>query len=656
MAEFITSMTGTMAFGTVRKQTEKYRSIVVHLSGVVSGAGTVTLNDTFPSQITLARIWVEEVDAGGIQVPGTLVNANSKAVGGGTTHLRFWVPWKGVNDGDDLSTLAGSFQITCDTAAGGAFTLNLTGLCADIPLNLVMVLDRSGSMDEDAGGGEHKVKKLQRAALTGATLMRPSDQLEVVSFDDVVEVPIPVAAVSTLGAAITDKFTPGVFNAPPNLQPRNGTAIGDGLFKGNTDLGAAAAGKAILLATDGMDNSSFTHPIGSFTINNPVFGIGIGIPGVSIDDGILGGITAATGGYLVVTGAVTALSTFALEKFLLGIIADASELAVITDPDGTLTKPGFTQVIPFEVSQADSSIDVILLNRSPELVRFALRTPGGQLITPATAGVEPAVQYVQSSTVTFYRISLPALHAHQAGSHAGTWLAGIALRGDFTRSSSDWKDEKLYKDDKAYRKMYDNWNRFEEGFGAEALYDVTPTAVPYSLLVHSQSDIELQAFAHQHSKLPGSDVRLVAKLFGQGIALSHANVTAEITGPDGNVFQLVLVEHQAGRYQVSFSADSLGVYKIHFRAAGKIPLGSNFQREKVITASIYLGPPTVSVPPSEEGKPGTTGTGGTRGGGGTHGGGTHGGGKPGDGSHVCCCCAHSCKCHGAEHHHHHGCG
>jgi hypothetical protein len=130
MAEFLTS-NGTIAFGLVRTQTEKFGSIVVDLNGAVSGPGTVTLHDTFAGQVNPGHIWVAKVDNSGNPIAGTIANANSIAVGSSITHVRFWVPWKPTVAGQDISTLAGAFQITSDTAANGDFTLDLTGIAVD---------------------------------------------------------------------------------------------------------------------------------------------------------------------------------------------------------------------------------------------------------------------------------------------------------------------------------------------------------------------------------------------------------------------------------------------------------------------------------------------------------------------------------------------
>jgi|SRR5450432_53168 len=128
MAEFVTTI-GTIDFGTVRPQSEKYSSIVVELNGAITGTGTVTLNDTLTGQVAPGHIWVAQVDSLGNQVVGTLANTNSIAVGASLTYVRFWIPWKPVLDGQELSVLAASFQITSDTASNGDFTLNLLGEC-----------------------------------------------------------------------------------------------------------------------------------------------------------------------------------------------------------------------------------------------------------------------------------------------------------------------------------------------------------------------------------------------------------------------------------------------------------------------------------------------------------------------------------------------
>lgn len=310
----------------------------------------------------------------------------------------------------------------------------------------------------------------------------------------------------------------------------------------------------------------------------------------------------------------------------------------MTDPAGVLNS-NRVESIPFHVTLAESSIDVILLNRDPENVLFALRTPGGQLITPAT--VDPAVKFVTTSTVIYYRLSLPALHTHPAGSHAGTWHALLRLRNGDAIGKGGGK--------------IDAPKDLQEAFAKQASFQkVTP--VPYSLSVHGRSELTMNVNVLAHGHLPGASVNLVAALaeYAQPVRGTRAKVVAEVTWPDGGVVTIAFNEKYPGRYHGHFDADGAGVYTIRFLAQGKTTFGSPFTREAVRTLAIYIAEPAPSTPPSE-------------GGSGAGGAGGKGGGPGGTPSREeCCMHAHGC-CHGHHHHHghdhgdhcqhgHHGCG
>jgi Ca-activated chloride channel family protein len=109
----------------------------------------------------------------------------------------------------------------------------------EMPLNLGLVLDRSGSMC-----GE-KIKNLRQAVHALVDLLQPSDVLSIVLFDEMVEVPLPAKPVVDKNALhiIVDR-----------IEERGGTQMSLGLQKGldqvslNNDPGRI---KKIILLTDG---------------------------------------------------------------------------------------------------------------------------------------------------------------------------------------------------------------------------------------------------------------------------------------------------------------------------------------------------------------------------------------------------------------------
>src|SRR6266498_1094389 len=74
--------------------------------------------------------------------------------------------------------------------------------------SLALVLDRSGSMADPAGGTSTKSDLLKNAIQVFKDLMLPNDEAAVVSFDDIVDTPIPVQQVSATPAFSTVDLTP----------------------------------------------------------------------------------------------------------------------------------------------------------------------------------------------------------------------------------------------------------------------------------------------------------------------------------------------------------------------------------------------------------------------------------------------------------------
>src|SRR5439155_27058521 len=59
--------------------------------------------------------------------------------------------------------------------------------------------------------------------------------------------------------------------------------------------------------------------------------------------------------------------------------------------------------------------------------------------------------------------------------------------------------------------------------------------------------------------------------------------------PDGSGFTLPMPESDPGRFEASFGASLSGLYTMRVRATGTTIYGSAFQREQMLSASVYPG-------------------------------------------------------------------
>jgi len=475
---------------------------------------------------------------------------------------RLWIAYTATTQG---ASAVGSAVVHC-VETNQDFTVTLTANTVARPkAAMVLVLDHSGSMSEDAGDGNPKVAKLKQALLSFASVMLPGDGLGIVRFDDTVQRLSDVIDVGPLSP-----ITPGSGRdrinqivAGPDLDPAGATSIGGGVQEGRLALDTAPVTtppysvKAMLVVTDGVENTSPSIADVMSSINANTFAIGIGTP-ANISVPALQALTQGHGGYLTVTGPITADQSFRLTKYFLQALAGITNAQVVVDPQGELVF-GAVHRVPFTVVDADMGIDVILLSSAAHVIDFVLETPAGDLITPAQVGVEPAVQFVIQRDLSFYRVSLPALQAAPQGSGTGQWhaLLSIGVR----------------------RETHD--------IGVAA---GTRRALPYSLLVHAYSTLIFRASLQQHSFEPGASVRVQASLAEYEAPVEQrAIVWSEITSPEGVVSILSMTEEDGGRFSATFTTAVPGVYVVRVRATGSTFTGRPFQREQTLTATAAPG-------------------------------------------------------------------
>lgn len=426
--------------------------------------------------------------------------------------------------------------------------------------SVALILDRSGSMADPAGGTSTKSDLLKSAIQVFRDLMLANDEIAVVSFDDVVDTPVPIQDVST-----APNFT------TIDLTPRNTTWIGGGIQQGAVQLAAAThTNRSMVVLTDGNEN---VHPkiaeLSPGTVTNRTYAIGFGLPG-TVSDAALNQITANTHGDLIITGNIsTDQQRFNLTKYFVQILAGVTNMNVILDPQGSLFR-GSKHTIPFQLSDADVYADVIVLCPIPQLIDFQLRTPGGEIITPA-AGGQPNVTFAIGDEVAFYRLVLPASASDPDGSHAGTWQAVLALQSD------------------TVLKKLGNSEAVIDAIRRSAVRE----SLPYSLIAHAYSNLSLRATKRQQSLQPGSRVHLLATLAEYDVPLrTDARVWAQVAPPDGPAFDVSLDRVGAGRYSGVFETSLAGVYTCRVRAEGLTSMGSSFVREQTLTAGVYYGDQT----------------------------------------------------------------
>ena len=119
---------------------------------------------------------------------------------------------------------------------------------ARLPLNLALVLDRSGSM-----GGE-PLETAKQAIVAALRQLHPQDRVSVVSFDDEVRVEVPSGPVRDLDALIVQVM---------QIQSGGSTALYDGWLQGATQVAGHLNREGlnrVILLSDGQANHGLTDP------------------------------------------------------------------------------------------------------------------------------------------------------------------------------------------------------------------------------------------------------------------------------------------------------------------------------------------------------------------------------------------------------------
>jgi hypothetical protein len=474
---------------------------------------------------------------------------------------RLWISYKGTSDGDVAS---GTVTIHC-TETNQDFVVPITANTIARPtVATMLVLDQSGSMGWLAGvdATTKRMDVLHQAAAVFVQLLQryPGDAVGMVSFDHNAYPGVPVT-----------QYTGGPFdllsvqNAIQALTPKGATSIGGGLALGRNTLNPVMGydHKALIIFTDGLENTApFIADVLS-SINDRTFAIGLGTA-QQVSTAALSALTNSTGGYLLLSGILSPSidDTFRLAKYFLQILAGVTNNDIVTDPMGFLA-PGVKVRIPFQLNEADIDATVILLTDLP-VIRFLVETPDGDVMDPAAAAAIGAT-YEVGGNVAFYRFTLPL--ALNTAPHSGTWHVLLDI------------DPKIS-------------GRLTHRDEASVAAKPTRAAhgVRYCVTVQSYSNLRMESRLTQDNMTPGAAMRMRATLSEYGIPVTNrAAVRAEVERPDGTQTTLMLDEVENGVFEAATVASIEGVYRFHLSAAGQTLRGLPFTRDKLLTGAVFLG-------------------------------------------------------------------
>jgi murein tripeptide amidase MpaA len=480
-----------------------------------------------------------------------------------------WVSFKGTNPGD---VTTGKMTVHC-TQTGQDFIIPITcNTIAQPKIASVMVLDKSGSMDDPSGiPGKTRMQVLHDAAPSYPALLPDADSIGIVSFDEDAHPVLPMTNAGMGGR--TDAINKIGLHA---TNPLGLTAIGDGVeLAHNTLLPLGGFDhKAIVVFTDGEETASkYIHDI-SGIVNDRVFAIGLGTV-EEVNPVALSELVQNTGGYLLMTDALGTNDTFRLAKYFVQILAGVTNAEVIVDPDGSVA-PGAEVRVPFDVTEADYGADAIVLSPAPWALDFQLETPDGVRIDHTALGGTTGIHYSIAERLAFYRLDLPAL-VGGTSVQRGRWYVVLNVSKE-------------------------NWRKYLGSLDQDRGTTADRLGVPYSVIVHARSSLKMAAYLTQPSHEPGTTLHLRAVLTEIDLPVDHrARVRADVRRPDGSGTVFPLLETEPGVFEGTTPAPLAGIYPVRFRAAGETLRGFRFTREQTRTGIAWRGgnrPPPGTRPTS----------------------------------------------------------
>lgn len=422
-----------------------------------------------------------------------------------------------------------------------------------------LVFDRSGSMLDLTDEGRSKEQVLKDSATVFADLLWDDNGIGINAYD---QDPHPIMDVMVAGApgggAGRDAAHAAIAAHASN--PAGLTAIGDGIELARAKLDAAGTWdrRAMVVLTDGIETASKrVAEVADGIVNQQVFAIGLGTA-EQIRPATLDALTSATGGYLLMTGNISADETFLLEKYYLQILAGVNNNDVVLDPEGWV-RADAVERIPFDVTEADVEISAIVLGRPARFLLMALEAPDGTRIAMGNASLIGRT----SDRALYMRTGLPLLEdgrPHQSG----RWHLLLTIDPEF-------------------------WRKFGTAASASSSLD---RGIRYSASVTAYSGLRMTAAVHRSGGSPGATMTVRAILSEYGSPFrGTAVVAAELVRPDGSQSLMPLgeVPGEPGIFEADLEAAQTGIYRFRILAAGRTRREQRFTREAIRTAAFWRG-------------------------------------------------------------------
>lgn len=284
--------------------------------------------------------------------------------------------------------------------------------------DVMLVIDRSGSMSGAAGTGQTKIEEAREAASLFVQLVETNvgHRVGLASFSTSASLDEPIGNLNQGQKNQLIGPAPYAGGAVGGVTPGGWTSIGAGIDIAQTQLGSGANPKNILLLTDGLQNTPPMIAVAAADLGDiTVHAIGLGTE-ASLDGAVLSNLAQSTGGAYTRAG-----DGLDLKKFFALAFGNIFASGTLTDPVFHLGREENSgKPLKFGVCDEDAITVVAGWDDPSGILDLTLTAPDGTVIDAATAGVESS----RGRTWVFFRVPLP-----MAGNREGSWSAQVRRAG-----------------------------------------------------------------------------------------------------------------------------------------------------------------------------------------------------------------------------------
>jgi len=472
---------------------------------------------------------------------------------------------------------------------------------APIPVNSVLVLDRSGSM-ADSAGPTSKIGALRIAGQMWADLLRPEtgagtgDAVGLVKYNVTNEEYAPLKLIDAAHrATITTAFEPAAIADVNRLQPVNGTGIGGGMQRGADLLrtvtlepsGTSIRKHAMVVMTDGIENQtpSIADVLPGITGADSrlrIYSLGLGN---DLELAKLQSITNRANGFHQVSGDLTGTQRFDLQTFYFKILVDTLDWQLVVDPTYAvnLATTNAQIVSTAHVCSSDLAALFVVMDE-PGLRPFydlQLLDPNGNVLSlGASVGGVP-VQVIERENYRIFKVVFPDLTL--SSSYIGDWQLLLVPNGKWKPRNPSVTATHSIPQGQSSDPVFNGYNGLAPiGFGAA---------------VGSNYRLEVNASAPVYQ--PGATVTMTASLSDRQWPSVTGSVTVDVTKPNGSMVNGVTLYDDGTHGDVTAGdgtwtglfgqTASAGSYKFFFNAIGHNDRGELAPRQA--TRYVSLVPP-----------------------------------------------------------------